>query len=260
MGLELGLARRAARREREGERALALEAVAAAGEQAAHAPEAEPQGHGEAGHVGGLPEGEAVAAQEPHRHQRGADEAAVVGEAAGPEVGPGEAVGLVGVADAGLGVPVAAGVRRPGAREVEHPVHLAQAVGLLEVPVDAGRVGAEVHVVPEVAVREHVQQTAADHAHEQAGEAEIDDDVRILADASRPDGTDGGGEEEAREQQDEVRREADVEDAEQLRAHGLGPTSLSARARRERQPGGLGAEPPSRGPCRRREAGGRPRA
>ena len=61
------------------------------------------------------------------------------------------------------------------------------ALGALDRPVDLRRVGAEVHVVPEIAVREDVEEAPADDAREEHREPEIDDDVGALADAPRPD-------------------------------------------------------------------------
>ena len=112
---------------------------------------------------------------------------------------------------------------------------------------------------------------AAGHAREEHREAEIDDDVGVLADAPRPERAERRREEEARQEQDEVRRERDAEELEEVGMHAdplrtpsaavrLGATRRLGRAARARRGDGrgLGAAGAStaRGP---RPASGAPR-
>ena len=94
-----------------------------------------------------------------------------------------------------------------------------QALGLVEWPIDPRRVGAQVHVVEKIAVREDVKQPRPGHPREQHRESEIDDDVGTLADATGPRGPDGRREEESRQEEDEVRRERDAEEAKKIGMH-----------------------------------------
>ena len=68
-------------------------------------PNAEPERHRDARHVGRLPEREAIATEEDDRPERRADEAAVVRQPARPELRPREAVGLLRVAERRRRVP-----------------------------------------------------------------------------------------------------------------------------------------------------------
>ncbi len=133
-------------------------------------------------------------------------EAAVIREAARPEFRPREAVRAAWVTLARDGIPHAAVVGRDARRLVERPNDLA-------------RIGAEVDVVPEITVREHVEDARADDAREEHREAEIDDHVGIAADALGPNRARGGREEKPREQEDEVAGEPDAEEPEELGAH-----------------------------------------
>ncbi len=226
MLLVLHLAGRAVDGERQRERAARPHlAEAAARQEAAHAPEAEAHRHHQAGHVRRLPEREAIALEQVPRRHRRADEAAVVRQAAGPELRPRPAVGLGRVADVLRGVPDAVIVR-------------AQALGLGDGPVDLAEVArAQVDVVPEVAVGDHVQDARAGDAREQHRQPEIDHHVRILADALGPDRAHRGREDEPGQEQDEVAREADPEEREQLPAH----ATVTARERSPaRSSGGAG--------------------
>ena len=142
-----------------------------------------------------------------HDDERRAEEAAVVGEPAGPELRPREAV-----------------VSMPGGRSAAprprcRRSRVRAVVAASRCQSTSDGIGAEVHVVPEIAVGEDVEEARADDAHEQRREPEIDDDIGVFADAARPQDAHRGGEEEARQQQDEVARRDDVEDAEELRAH-----------------------------------------
>jgi hypothetical protein len=84
-------------------------------------------------------------------------------------------------------------------------IRLAEAA--LDLPVDKARIRAEVHVVPEITVREDVEEPPADDAHKQAREPEIDDDVRIFPDAPRPDRPHRRRKQKAREEQYKIGRE-----------------------------------------------------
>ncbi len=104
----------------------------------------------------------------------GAEEAAVVRQPAGPELRPGKAIALLGVAHLLRRVPNAV-VR--SADSGTRPVRSSN---------PPRRIGAQVHVVPEVPVGDDVQEPRADHAREQHREPEIDDHVGILPDATGP--------------------------------------------------------------------------
>src|SRR5688572_2464693 len=97
--------------------------------------------------------------------------------------------------------------RRETLRTVERPVH-------------PRRIGAQVHVFPEVSVGDDVQNAGARDAREQHRQPEIDDHVGIQANPSCPKNAEAGGEDESREEEDEVGGEADVEETEELWAHG----------------------------------------
>ena len=150
-------------------------------------PKARPSGTAKPAMSAAFQKGKRSRRRRNHAPRRRADEAAVVREAAGPELRPGEAVALLGMADALRRVPHAV-VR---ASTSTRPASIGQST--------LRGIGAEVHVVPEVAVGEHVEDAAADDAREQHREAEVDDDVGIFADAPRPERAERGGEEEARQ-------------------------------------------------------------
>jgi hypothetical protein len=127
----------------------------------------------------------AMSASEEQKGRRGrAEEAAVIGEAARPELRPREAVADLRVADALRSIPRAVVGLRDALRAVERPV-------------DLRRIRTEVHVVPEVAVGDDVQDARARHAGEQHGETEVHDDVGIQADPPRPEDAERGREQEA---------------------------------------------------------------
>ena len=111
----------------------------------------------------GRPHAEAIALEQPPGDDGRPEEATVVGEPTCPEFRPGEAVGFLRMADA--------------LRRVPHPFVATETDGALDLPVDGRGIGAEVDVVPEVAVEQDVEDTAASDPSEERGEAEIDHDV-----------------------------------------------------------------------------------
>ncbi len=179
----------------------------AAGHEAAHAAEPEPERNREPGHVRRLPERERVAFEEQPRRPRGAEEPAVVRESARPELCPRKAVGTARMADTRGRVPDSA-------------VRGREAIASLDAPDDLRGVSAQVHVVPEVAVGDHMEHSRADHAGQKHRQAQIDDDVCALAHAACPERARGGRKQEPRQEQDEVRGERDPEQPEQIGMHG----------------------------------------
>src|SRR5262249_21745720 len=160
---------------------------AAPREETPHAPEPEPERDGETGEVRGLPEREAVPLQEEPRGRRRTEEPAVVREPAVPELRPREAIRFLRDAEPARGVPGAVVV---GAR----------ALGVRQLEIDERRVRAEVHVVPEIAVHEDVEDARSRDARDEHREPEIDEDIRVLPDALREERADDRREEEADEQ------------------------------------------------------------
>src|SRR6266478_4298820 len=95
-------------------------------------------------------------------------------------------------------------------------------------PIDERRIGAEVHVVGEVSVRDDVKQPSANDAREEHREPEIDDDVAVLSDAARPQNASRGREKESGDQKNEVRGKRDAESRKKLRPQSFFPSSGGA--------------------------------
>src|SRR5690606_32307108 len=205
---------------RERQRRLPGRPEATASQHTTEPTEAEPQGNHHARHVARLPEGEAIRAEQEPGGKRRSQETTVVGEPARPKARPGPAIRLERTTHARRRIPAPPRSRRLTQQRAQ-PTGLVvnEAFAARDVPFDPCRVGAQVHVVPKVTVRQHVQQPRSGHTGNQHRQPEVDDDVGIVPDAARPKRAHGRGEHEAREQKDEVTGKSRVEEREELALH-----------------------------------------
>ena len=150
-------------------------AEAAAVEETADAGEGEAHGDPGRRQVGRLPHAELVLAGVVEPEGRGEEEAPVVGEPAPPDLHRGQAVAWR-VAGVGGGI--------------AHVVPAALGAGPAEAHLGLGRhdlemVGAQVHVVPEVPVGDHVQNACARHAPDHQPQGQIQHPFPVHAQPGR---------------------------------------------------------------------------